>query len=142
MATGCWRAFLYNYKNRGPFPPGKLNFHHKTSWPQTKKSIHDHVIVRDNAVSAGSAATTGPHGLTAGYPPIDPQSSSRRSLASHAYPRADRHASNIVRTSRSTDYLSEIQYVNEDGLREFAGDHCYEMSKRDFRSCGNNRIIL
>lgn len=36
MATGCWRAFLYNYKNRGPFPPGKLNFHHKTSWPQTK----------------------------------------------------------------------------------------------------------
>lgn len=41
---------MYNYKNRGPFPPGKLNFHHKTSWPQTKKSILDHVIIRDNAV--------------------------------------------------------------------------------------------
>lgn len=44
------KAFLYNYKNSGPFPPDKLNFHHKTSWPQTKKSISDHVIICDNAV--------------------------------------------------------------------------------------------
>lgn len=51
---------MYNYKNRGPFPPGKLNFHHKTSWPQTKKSILDHVIIRDNAVPPEVAAVTAP----------------------------------------------------------------------------------
>jgi hypothetical protein len=46
----CSRAFLYNYKNSGPFSPGELNFYHKTSWPQTKKAIYDHVIICGNAV--------------------------------------------------------------------------------------------
>lgn len=62
--------FCINYKNRGPFPPGKLNFHHKTSWPQTKKSILDHVIIRDNAVPPEAVAATVPHGSSATRRPV------------------------------------------------------------------------
>lgn len=96
VATGCWRAFLYNYKNRGPFPPGKLNFHHKTSWPQTKKSILDHVIIRDNAVPPEALLPRCRTVQAAITLQIDLQSSSRRSLAWSAHLHLDKYMSKVI----------------------------------------------
>jgi len=87
---------LYNYKNRGPFPPGKLNFP-----PQNLVATNEEVDPRSRdhprqCCSAGSVAATVPHGSTGGHAPIDLQSSSRRSFSSTACPPVVKHMSKIM----------------------------------------------